>query len=955
MVTGIPKELAEEQRLRQHFETGDGLGSVVSVEIVPRIERLGVLVRRRSRLLKMIEEQVTVILGNPCSAVDYDRDRLYSLLMSHGTINNIEEIDGQQDMRLVLRRWSLSRYHTQRGLRKLEGMMDKLEIILQQFHHSDSVIQQVRHEWFASYDGKRERSSTVGFSPDDSFQIGSTSRELINERCREAADVRENSCFYSVSELSNLTQPQSIEAQGLAAKIIEDVHSDLEKYILEWRSHSTNKKQTSMERLQQLFSNASRYKKTDKLAHIIAEWASFNYKDVKSDSEDVLRLMFAAFATFVNIYLERHNTSASRVGVQTRSTYEAVNLSATVPRLLRSGSAVNSYPCGVNGKLRAKNALLLCYPDPDKKGKFVDEHADVVAYAEIGYSLYDLDESIDRILLYSRNLFTRRPNRRFAWGLAGIITQMHACLMLHDAVLVSPSMDVSKSYGRREFIELIVNWSLCDEVQLGFDPTIRFDHKSCSYIMDCFDDSKGPCAPPQQYRLVRALALTLSVQGRHTRCYLAVPHKDEDNNSDNEGSCDSTVNNEEEVIIKDAWNGAQSPLLDDNRSEIRLLRTITEELESDSVDVDFLYPKLLMGGHVRVKINGVEYLDSTDLIFKLLGVGRVDRDKLGHRWFNDFYYGNMDPVFVERWRYQHLRAHRRIVMTPVAEKIETLNSEEEAVVVFADAMRCHSAIYKHCSILHRDISLNNIMVVRDNNGGLPRGLLIDFDIGMDINTISADDEPRDVGTLPFMSITALENLKVPRTALDDWESLLYLICWTGTYNTFHKKVSGKLMDISCNSERRSSPCISCWDVHPVERAAEEKRLYMASLYNFKYYILRYFREENKHLYDLALDIYRALFLHEGCSGTDCMYPDSDSDSESEKLSSSESLTKYRMAALSPKLRRNRMVDPLKERVKYEEDIVMELERIMKMFREKIYNSTKVQELEQELTQKKEQE
>ncbi|PIA13035.1 DUF221-domain-containing protein [Coemansia reversa NRRL 1564] len=164
MVTGIPKELAEEQRLRQHFETGDGLGSVVSVEIVPRIERLGVLVRRRSRLLKMIEEQVTVILGNPCSALDYDRDRLYTLLMSHGTINNTEGIDGEQDeMRFVLRRWSLSRYHTQRGLRKLERMMDKLETILQQFHHSDSVIQQVRHEWFASYDGKRERSSTVGF------------------------------------------------------------------------------------------------------------------------------------------------------------------------------------------------------------------------------------------------------------------------------------------------------------------------------------------------------------------------------------------------------------------------------------------------------------------------------------------------------------------------------------------------------------------------------------------------------------------------------------------------------------------------------------------------------------------------------------------------------------------------------------------------------------------------
>ncbi|KAJ1866935.1 hypothetical protein LPJ55_005985, partial [Coemansia sp. RSA 990] len=32
-----------------------------------------------------------------------------------------------------------------------------------------------------------------------------------------------------------------------------------------------------------------------------------------------------------------------------------------------------------------------------------------------------------------------------------------------------------------------------------------------------------------------------------------------------------------------------------------------------------------------------------------------------------------------------------------------------------------------------------------------------------------------------MSIANLENLDMDRTALDDWESLLYVVCWVATY------------------------------------------------------------------------------------------------------------------------------------------------------------------------------
>ncbi|KAJ1676130.1 hypothetical protein EV182_008813, partial [Spiromyces aspiralis] len=95
-------------------------------------------------------------------------------------------------------------------------------------------------------------------------------------------------------------------------------------------------------------------------------------------------------------------------------------------------------------------------------------------------------------------------------------------------------------------------------------------------------------------------------------------------------------------------------------------------------------------------------------------------------------------------------------------------------------MRCHSAILSECGILHRDISTRNILVVRPKSGHV-RGMLIDFDYAVDTEDSEGEARTEMMGTPPFMSVLNLENSSVKRTALDDWESLLYMVCWLGTY------------------------------------------------------------------------------------------------------------------------------------------------------------------------------
>ncbi|KAJ2446274.1 hypothetical protein GGF42_005743 [Coemansia sp. RSA 2424] len=119
-------------------------------------------------------------------------------------------------------------------------------------------------------------------------------------------------------------------------------------------------------------------------------------------------------------------------------------------------------------------------------------------------------------------------------------------------------------------------------------------------------------------------------------------------------------------------------------------------------------------------------------------------------------------------------------MSPIGKPLHTVESAEEFVTVVCDVMRCHDAIVQHCGVLHRDISENNVLAVRRN--GIARGLLIDFDCAIDTSGgTSTSKRPEMTGTLPLMSINNLSNSDVQRTALDDWESMLCLVCWMATF------------------------------------------------------------------------------------------------------------------------------------------------------------------------------
>ncbi|KAJ2738341.1 hypothetical protein GGI20_006290, partial [Coemansia sp. BCRC 34301] len=277
------------------------------------------------------------------------------------------------------------------------------------------------------------------------------------------------------------------------------------------------------------------------------------------------------------------------------------------------------------------------------------------------------------------------------------------------------------------------------------------------------------------------------------------------------------------------------------------------------------------------------------------------------------------------------RTHRRMCLSPVGKPLFTVKSVAEFVTVVCDAMRCHSAILKRCNILHRDISENNILVVRDEDG-MARGMLIDFDCAVDSSREKRAVRNEMTGTLPYMSINNLRQSDVKRTSLDDWESMLCLVCWFATLGT----ISGKRR---ADKELETLP-ISKWRTGSIAEIilAKENSFDTAKL--FKARIIRHFKADDANsdlLMDLATTLHRCLFVNmrfeSRCHGT--LIEEDTVGQSMAKLSFAEEIAALGRSNLGdvPKVRPV-LYDPFKERADEWEAFSEQLQAYADIYRDK---------------------
>ncbi|KAJ1736541.1 hypothetical protein LPJ68_006075, partial [Coemansia sp. RSA 1086] len=205
--------------------------------------------------------------------------------------------------------------------------------------------------------------------------------------------------------------------------------------------------------------------------------------------------------------------------------------------------------------------------------------------------------------------------------------------------------------------------------------------------------------------------------------------------------------------------------------------------------------------------------------------------------------------------------------------------------IIHDVMQAHTAVLQKCRLLHRDVSVNNILFTGEKE--TVKGMLIDFDVADPIDHPNRDKRPNRSGTLPYMSIGNLKNNRVDRTALDDWESIIYIICWLGTL--------GINMDDQKLQMNPDDYEISKWRAGTPEKIAGEKSVLLHANSIFRAFVLDNFvpHPDYKNLKSLADQLHIKLFANgmlspqsqgtKPASSLDSAYPNPSSSSPSNFL------------------------------------------------------------------------
>ncbi|KAJ2028515.1 hypothetical protein GGI03_004309 [Coemansia sp. RSA 2337] len=164
-------------------------------------------------------------------------------------------------------------------------------------------------------------------------------------------------------------------------------------------------------------------------------------------------------------------------------------------------------------------------------------------------------------------------------------------------------MNVTTPEGWHAFIELLVNWSMCEDSQLGCNLTIVHLPDLDCWQIDCPNDTSHSIGTkPWHYYFNEVICHADHLFGRHTCCFLA---------TDTKPAVSSLL--VPSVVIKDAWVFAKPSTDKDVHDEIKTLKKIRVTLgEHIKPKDDIIYLEIVVGGRVSFKPGHARIQDNFD-------------------------------------------------------------------------------------------------------------------------------------------------------------------------------------------------------------------------------------------------------------------------------------------------------------------------------------------------------
>ncbi|KAJ1727506.1 hypothetical protein LPJ61_004533 [Coemansia biformis] len=203
-------------------------------------------------------------------------------------------------------------------------------------------------------------------------------------------------------------------------------------------------------------------------------------------------------------------------------------------------------------------------------------------------------DAFEQLFMYMHQVYLNQCNWQFVWGISQSCAETHVCIFVNNGTIVSHAMNLHMPEGRCQFVQLLVDWSLCKPPLLGYDPTIewldslkcwRIDMPSIATNTDMPPDTSSVSSAPPYY-FSRMYVEANHLFGHHTCCFPATMQRS-----------GAPVSDENPItpdaVVKDAWPYVEHGDVDRGKlGEVAFLKNIRQKLAESNLACHWYSPRL---------------------------------------------------------------------------------------------------------------------------------------------------------------------------------------------------------------------------------------------------------------------------------------------------------------------------------------------------------------------------
>ncbi|KAH9458991.1 hypothetical protein Pst134EA_019143 [Puccinia striiformis f. sp. tritici] len=345
-------------------------------------------------------------------------------------------------------------------------------------------------------------------------------------------------------------------------------------------------------------------------------------------------------------------------------------------------------------------------------------------------------------------VFLAQPTRSFVIGLTLCGTSMQLWQFDRSGAIGSESIDVkANKENLYKFFTLILSLLTCNKHDLGFDPSfLDIDGQACINIAESQKLQIETEGGIEEFVIDCLKFRAAGICGRGTTCWQAHISGDKSR----------------KFLIKDSWQPEH------RRQEGSMLCDMTKKNMPHVAryyhhqDVEVAGKKVDIQSYVR---RGANFQSGQ----------RTNTNQLDN--------SEVQNVFTNR-------VHRRLILRDVGEHISKVDSPVALLEALEGCIQGHRALF-NAGILHKDISVNNLMFDNQTDDPNRKSFLIDLDVAVPYPTEHDEDDCVRAGTKVFMSINLLLQ-RNSHTYVDDLESFFWVLVWICALYPIHQRTTNDI-------------------------------------------------------------------------------------------------------------------------------------------------------------------